>query len=66
MFIDYYRSLMTKRLDIPSSINSQVQDDPLSNKLMEISKERHALQLRTQELEKMVRVFFLSISIFMI
>jgi len=47
---------MTNRLDI----SSPMQVDPLSNKLMEILKERHALQLRTQELERMVRVFFYS------
>jgi hypothetical protein len=51
---------MTKRLDILSPIISEVQDDPLSNKLMEILKERHALQLRTQELERMVRRFSFS------
>jgi hypothetical protein len=57
LFIDYYRSLMTNRLDI----SSPMQVDPLSNKLMEILKERHALQLRTQELERMVRVFYSSL-----
>jgi len=54
-FIDYYRSLMTKRLDIPCAMTSQSEEDLLSNKLMEILKERHELQLRTQELERMVR-----------
>jgi hypothetical protein len=49
---------MTKRLDTLSSMTPQIQDDPLSNKLMEILKERHALQVRTQELERMVRHFF--------
>jgi hypothetical protein len=48
---------MTKRLDTPPIIPSQPQNDPLSNKLMEILKERHALQLRTQELERMVKQF---------
>jgi len=48
---------MTKRLDTPTIIASQTQDDPLSNKLMEILKERNALQLRTQELERMVKQF---------
>ncbi len=48
---------MTKRLDTPTIIASQTQDDPLSNKLMEILKERHALQLRAQELERMVKQF---------
>jgi len=50
---NYYRSLMTKRLDTPSTSALQLQDDPLSNKLTEILKERQALQLRTQELERM-------------
>lgn len=47
---------MTKRLDTPttSSTASPSSDDPLSSKLNEICKERQALQLRTQELEKMV------------
>ncbi len=46
---------MTKRLDTPSAMTSQSEEDLLSNKLMEILKERHELQLRTQELERMVR-----------
>jgi hypothetical protein len=51
---------MTKRLDTPSPLASPPQEDPLSNKLMEIAKERHALQLRTQELERMVKQVFSS------
>ncbi len=54
---------MTKRFDTPPIIASQPQNDPLSNKLMEILKERHALQLRTQELERMVKQF-LSLFVF--
>ena len=50
---------MTKRFDIPSSTASPPQEDLLANKLMKISKERHALQLRTQELERMVKYLFL-------
>jgi len=50
---NYYRSLMTKRLDTSSTLALQLQDDPLSNKLMEILKERQALQLRAKELERM-------------
>jgi hypothetical protein len=45
---------MTERFDIPSSTTPQPQEDLLTNKLIKISKERQALQLRTQELEKMV------------
>jgi hypothetical protein len=45
---------MTERFDIPSSATPQPQEDLLTNKLIKISKERQALQLRTQELEKMV------------
>ncbi len=48
---------MTKRLDI-SEINSQIHEDPLANKLTEILKERQALKLRTQELERMVQKNF--------
>jgi len=46
---------MTERFDIPSSTTPQPQEDLLTNKLIKISKERQALQLRTQELEKMVK-----------
>lgn len=49
---------MTKRLDIQSPMIVPTQEDPLSDKLMEIVKERQALQLRTQELVKMVRLLF--------
>lgn len=47
--MNFYRSLMTKRLDVPS----QSSKDLLSNRLIEISKERHELQIRTQELQRM-------------
>ena len=42
---------MTKRLDV----SSQSSQDLLSNRLIEILKERHELQIRTQELQRMVR-----------
>ena len=50
---------MTKRLDdtgtsSPSTVSS-TSNDPLSTQLTEIFKERQALQLRTQELERMVQ-----------
>lgn len=45
---------MTKRLDIPS----QSSKDILSNRLIEILKERDELQVRTQELQRMVKFFY--------
>lgn len=47
---------MTQRLDtsaIPST-TSTPSNDPLSSQLTEICKEKQVLQLRAQELEKMV------------
>jgi hypothetical protein len=51
--------MMTKRFDISSSSSvPQPQNDLLNNKLSEILKEQHSLQLRKEELERMVRSFF--------
>lgn len=49
---------MTKRLDASANVPSTT-DDLLSNQLSEIFKEKQALQLRAQELERMVENFFL-------
>ncbi len=48
---------MTKRLETPPPpvATPPQEEDPLSNKLMEILKERETLQLRTKELAKMVQ-----------